>query len=285
MLLACLYIAERGIENVALLSAQRSQWADPYFPNLKIRITKAFDENVGVDILHQLKEATATVTGTVQSAHRSLMNLKAEIEVGFKANPVRKDTLFTQLGLNKLSTHTNSQESYVTVLTILKANLTPTVKAELVQAGASASNIDTLLAQATLLIEANNVQENLKTNRKTGNKANLDALNAEQQLYSTRRDLAQTRYDYLLAWTKLHFYAGTLGAQDLARQLVVQQERVGADLIVLGHRRRGLLTETLRGAVARRLLQGVRCDVLVVPHDGASQPQERRQAVAAPGWG
>lgn len=73
--------------------------------------------------------------------------------------------------------------------------------------------------------------------------------------------------------------------QDLARQLVVQQERVGADLIVLGHRRRGLLTETLRGAVARRLLQGVRCDVLVVPHDGASQPQERRQAVAAPGWG
>lgn len=178
MLLACLYIAERGIENVALLSAQRSQWADPYFPNLKIRITKAFDENVGVDILHQLKEATATVTSTVQSAHRSLMNLKAEIEVGFKANPVRKDTLFTQLGLNKLSTHTNSQESYVTVLTILKANLTSTVKAELVQAGASASNIDTLLAQATLLIEANNVQENLKTNRKTGNKANLDALNA-----------------------------------------------------------------------------------------------------------
>lgn len=76
-----------------------------------------------------------------------------------------------------------------------------------------------------------------------------------------------------------------VGGQDLARQLVVQQERVGADLIVLGHRRRGLLTETLRGAVARRLLQGVRCDVLVVPHDGASQPQERRQAVAAPGWG
>ena len=76
-----------------------------------------------------------------------------------------------------------------------------------------------------------------------------------------------------------------VGVQDLARQLVVQQERVGADLIVLGHRRRGLLAETLRGAVARRLLQGVRCDVLVVPHDGASQPQERRQAVAAPGWG
>ena len=50
-----------------------------------------------------------------------------------------------------------------------------------------------------------------------GERVNLDALNAEQQLYTTRRDLAQTRYDYLLAWTKLHFYAGTLGEQDLAR--------------------------------------------------------------------
>ncbi|WLH10118.1 TolC family outer membrane protein [Pseudomonas hefeiensis] len=50
-----------------------------------------------------------------------------------------------------------------------------------------------------------------------GERVNLDALNAEQQLYTTRRDLAQARYDYLMAWTKLHYYAGTLGAQDLAR--------------------------------------------------------------------
>jgi protease secretion system outer membrane protein len=50
-----------------------------------------------------------------------------------------------------------------------------------------------------------------------GERVNLDALNAEQQLYTTRRDLAQARYDYLMAWTQLHYYAGTLGAQDLAK--------------------------------------------------------------------
>ncbi|WP_248745918.1 TolC family outer membrane protein [Pseudomonas sp. MWU12-2037] len=50
-----------------------------------------------------------------------------------------------------------------------------------------------------------------------GERVNLDALNAEQQLYSTRRDLAQARYDYLMAWTKLHYYAGTLRETDLAR--------------------------------------------------------------------
>ncbi|WP_053151280.1 TolC family outer membrane protein [Pseudomonas sp. Pf153] len=50
-----------------------------------------------------------------------------------------------------------------------------------------------------------------------GERVNLDALNAEQQLYTTRRDLAKARYDYLMAWTKLHYYAGTLGEQDLAK--------------------------------------------------------------------
>ena len=50
-----------------------------------------------------------------------------------------------------------------------------------------------------------------------GERTNLDALNAEKQLFTTRRDLAQARYDYLMAWTKLHYYAGTLNEQDLAR--------------------------------------------------------------------
>ncbi|WP_310352450.1 TolC family outer membrane protein [Pseudomonas sp. BE134] len=50
-----------------------------------------------------------------------------------------------------------------------------------------------------------------------GERVNLDALNAVQQLFTTRRDLAQARYDYLMAWTRLHYYAGTLNEQDLAR--------------------------------------------------------------------
>ena len=50
-----------------------------------------------------------------------------------------------------------------------------------------------------------------------GERVNLDALNAVQLLFTTRRDLAQARYDYLMAWTRLHYYAGTLNEQDLAR--------------------------------------------------------------------
>ncbi|MPQ71844.1 TolC family protein, partial [Pseudomonas sp. MWU12-2323] len=50
-----------------------------------------------------------------------------------------------------------------------------------------------------------------------GERTNLDVFNAEQQLFTTRRDLAQARYDYLMTWTKLHYYAGSLNEQDLAR--------------------------------------------------------------------
>lgn len=50
-----------------------------------------------------------------------------------------------------------------------------------------------------------------------GERVNLDVLNAEQQLATTRRDLAQARYDYLLAWIKLHYQAGVLSEAQLTR--------------------------------------------------------------------
>lgn len=194
MLLAGLNIAERGIENAALLSTMRSQWADPYFPNLKLKITKAFDENIGVDILSQVKEATAVVTGTISTAHRGLMMLKVEIEVGFKQNPVRRDAILKQLGLNKLSPKNNKQSIYVDVLSSLKSNFTPEIKSELVAAGVNAKNIESLLAQTAVLIEANTMQDKLKVTRKSTNTANVDALNEIHEEVSTICKLVSTYF-------------------------------------------------------------------------------------------
>jgi len=50
-----------------------------------------------------------------------------------------------------------------------------------------------------------------------GERVNLDVLDAEQQLYGARRDLAQARHDYLRAWLQVHYLAGTLEASDLQR--------------------------------------------------------------------
>ena len=48
-----------------------------------------------------------------------------------------------------------------------------------------------------------------------GERVNLDVLDAEQQFYSARRDLAQTRHAYLRAWLQLRYLAGVLSESDL----------------------------------------------------------------------
>jgi len=50
---------------------------------------------------------------------------------------------------------------------------------------------------------------------KGGVRINLDLLNAQQQLYSSQRDLAQARYSYLLGLLRLRAAAGTLGDSDV----------------------------------------------------------------------
>ena len=50
---------------------------------------------------------------------------------------------------------------------------------------------------------------------KGGVRINLDLLNAQQQLYAARRDLAQARYAYLLGTLRLKATAGTLEREDI----------------------------------------------------------------------
>ena len=44
---------------------------------------------------------------------------------------------------------------------------------------------------------------------------NIDVLNAQQQLFSTRRDLSRARYDTIVNGLRLKSAAGTLLEQDL----------------------------------------------------------------------
>jgi outer membrane protein len=60
----------------------------------------------------------------------------------------------------------------------------------------------------------------LESNRlgyEVGVRINIDVLNAQQQLYSTRRDLAKARYETLMNSLRLKAAAGNLSEADLAR--------------------------------------------------------------------
>ncbi len=56
-----------------------------------------------------------------------------------------------------------------------------------------------------------------KLGHEVGVRTNLDVLNAQQQLYSTRRDLYQAQYNYLLSELRLQQAVGTLGETDLGK--------------------------------------------------------------------
>lgn len=76
----------------------------------------------------------------------------------------------------------------------------------------SASRIDALVKSVQsgrALVQA--TQQSVKG----GVRINLDVLNAQQQLYTAQRDLAQARYTYLLSYLRLRIAAGTLATDDL----------------------------------------------------------------------
>lgn len=69
--------------------------------------------------------------------------------------------------------------------------------------------LDRAVDSAALLVKA--TEQSIKG----GVRINVDLLNAQQQLYSAKRDLAQARYTYLNAVLRLRAAAGTLGADDV----------------------------------------------------------------------
>jgi outer membrane protein len=77
------------------------------------------------------------------------------------------------------------------------------------------------IAQVEALQQALKSSESLleasKLGREVGVRTSLDVLNAQQQLFSTRRDLFQAQYNYLVSQLRLKAAAGSLDEADLTR--------------------------------------------------------------------
>ena len=65
------------------------------------------------------------------------------------------------------------------------------------------------------LISAQSAYESNKTGQEVGVRTNLDVLNTQQNVFQTRRDLAQAYFNYLLGTLRLKAAVGTLDEQDL----------------------------------------------------------------------
>lgn len=72
-----------------------------------------------------------------------------------------------------------------------------------------------IMALEQALKSSEKLLEASKLGQEVGVRTNLDVLNAQQQLFSTRRDLYQAKYNYLLSRLKLRAAAGNLAEDEL----------------------------------------------------------------------
>ncbi len=77
------------------------------------------------------------------------------------------------------------------------------------------SGISQVTALEQALISSQSSLDSTRLGLEVGVRTNVDVLNAQQQLYSTKRDLYKARYSYLLSRLRLKSAAGTLAEDDL----------------------------------------------------------------------
>ena len=65
------------------------------------------------------------------------------------------------------------------------------------------------------LVSSQSALESNKLGYEVGVRINIDVLNAQQQLFSTRRDLATARYNTITNYLKLKAAAGSLREEDI----------------------------------------------------------------------
>jgi len=79
------------------------------------------------------------------------------------------------------------------------------------------SGVAQVKALQQALTSSESALEASKLGQEVGVRTNLDVLNAQQQLYATRRDLYQAEYNYLISQLRLKAAVGSLSEADLIR--------------------------------------------------------------------
>jgi outer membrane protein len=79
------------------------------------------------------------------------------------------------------------------------------------------SGVAQVNALQAALVSSQSSLDSTRLGLEVGVRTQVDVLNAQQQLFSTRRDLAQARYNYILSLLRLKAAVGTLTEDDIVR--------------------------------------------------------------------
>lgn len=168
MLIAAASIGDAAVSHLAALVAKRPVWVDPFFPDFLARIDTAVSTYLGVDNAATLRAQTAAVNAIFKTAFKAIGDVKAEIEVGFAGDLVRRNELLTTLGYKAQweMVRKMDQEALILILFAFKQNMTAPIRAELIGKGTLATTLDAIVTAAQELLDANVTQESIKQAKK-----------------------------------------------------------------------------------------------------------------------
>jgi len=198
MLTACGTIIEQAIIHKTFLVSKRANWADPFFPNLKIRIANAFTNYLGIDNAKEMRDATQVVLGIQKNAMRDTAEFKVQIMEDFKNDKPRRAEILTRLGF---TTHlkdaqNHDQEALVELLLKFKLNMSAALKTEITNAGTALTLITAIIGYADVLKTANITQETFKGGRK---EITASAVKEFNEIYSAVISIAKISANFFKA--------------------------------------------------------------------------------------
>ena len=180
MLTACGTIIEQAIIHKTFLVSKRSNWIDPFLPDMQTRIKNAFSDFLGIDNAQQMRDATQVVTSIQKNALRDLAEFKVQIMEDFKNKKQRRDEILNRLGFTAhlKDAQGKDQEALIELLLQFKKNMTATLQTEITNAGTSVALITAIIGYADVLKNSNITQETLKGSRKEISQAGVTEFNA-----------------------------------------------------------------------------------------------------------
>jgi hypothetical protein len=182
MLMSVSTLLETAIANQDFLVLKRSIWAPPFFDNLKNRVDTIFKTHLGIDSAKDMRQSTLALLGIQKNAIKDLALVKVQVEEDFKKDKPRQTEILKQLGFTAhlKDVQNKDQEALITLLYMFKNNL-PGLRAEIEAKGTDKNSLDTIVAYADTLKNANVSQETFKSSKKT---ITADALADFNGIYS-----------------------------------------------------------------------------------------------------
>lgn len=176
-------IMDSAIANKTFLQTKRTNWADPFFQDIKTHIDTVVQQYLGQDSAKALRQATQVVKNIQAKALIELGEVKVQIDQDFKPTPDRRTEILKQLGFTDYyePARKRDQEALINLLYQFKTNLTTELKTEIEDKGTAPAALEAIVEFADILKNANVTQEGNKGTKKEITAEGVQALN---EIYS-----------------------------------------------------------------------------------------------------